>query len=182
MKISVIVPIYNVENYLEKCLNSLVNQTLQEIEILVINDGSTDDSQKIIEVFQNKFPQKIKAFTKENGGLSDARNFGIERARGEFIAFVDSDDYVSARMMEEMYGLAKKHEAEIVICNLQKVDENGIVTQKLTQIPNLPEKIDLEKHFSVFSDISYFACNKISNENFLKGKDFKKECISRISN
>ena len=174
MKISVIVPVYNVENYLEKCLNSLVNQTLQEIEILVINDGSTDDSQKIIEVFQNKFPQKIKAFTKENGGLSDARNFGIERARGEFIAFVDSDDYVSARMMEEMYGLAKKHEAEIVICNLQKVDENGIVTQKLTQITNLSEKIDLEQNFSVFSDISYFACNKIFKRELFDGKRFQK--------
>ena len=92
MKISVIVPVYNVENYLEKCLNSLVNQTLEEIEILVINDGSTDDSQKIIEVFQSKFPQKIKAFYKENGGLSDARNFGIDRASGNFLAFVDSDD------------------------------------------------------------------------------------------
>jgi glycosyltransferase involved in cell wall biosynthesis len=77
MKISVIVPVYNVENYLEKCLNSLVNQTLQEIEILVINDGSTDDSQKIIDDFQSKFPQKIKAFSKENGGLSDARNLEL---------------------------------------------------------------------------------------------------------
>ena len=174
MKISVIVPVYNVENYLEKCLNSLVNQTLEEIEILVINDGSTDDSQKIIEVFQSKFPQKIKTFAKENGGLSDARNFGIDRATGEFLAFVDSDDYVSATMMEEMYGLAKKHEAEIVICNLQKVDENGIVTQKLTQIPNLPEKVDLEKHFSVFSDISYFACNKIFKRELFEGKRFQK--------
>ena len=174
MKISVIVPVYNVENYLEKCLNSLVNQNLQEIEILVINDGSTDNSQKIIEVFQSKFPQKIKTFAKENGGLSDARNFGIDRATGEFLAFVDSDDYVSATMMEEMYGLAKKHEAEIVICNLQKVDENVIVTQKLTQIPNLPEKIDLEKHFSVFSDISYFACNKIFKRELFEGKRFQK--------
>ena len=174
MKISVIVPVYNVENYLEKCLNSLVNQNLQEIEILVINDGSTDNSQKIIEVFQSKFPQKIKTFAKENGGLSDARNFGIDRATGEFLAFVDSDDYVSATMMEEMYGLAKKHEAEIVICNLQKVDENGIVTQKLTQIPNLPEKVDLEKHFSVFSDISYFACNKIFKRELFEGKRFQK--------
>ena len=174
MKISVIVPVYNVENYLEKCLNSLVNQTLQEIEILVINDGSTDNSQKIIDVFQNKFPQKIKTFAKENGGLSDARNYGIDRATGEFLAFVDSDDYVSATMMEEMYGLAKKHEAEIVICNLQKVDENGNVTQKLTQIPNLPEKIDLEKHFSVFSDVSYFACNKIFKRELFEGKRFQK--------
>ena len=174
MKISVIVPVYNVEKYLEKCLNSLVNQTLQEIEILVINDGSTDNSQKIIEFFQSKFPQKIKTFAKENGGLSDARNFGIDRATGEFLAFVDSDDYVSVTMMEEMYGLAKKHEAEIVICNLQKVDENGIVTQKLTQIPNLPEKVDLEKHFSVFSDISYFACNKIFKRELFEGKSFQK--------
>ena len=174
MKISVIVPVYNVENYLEKCLNSLVNQTLQEIEILVINDGSTDNSQKIIEVFQSKFPQKIKTFAKENGGLSDARNYGIDRATGEFLAFVDSDDYVSTTMMEEMYGLAKKHEAEIVICNLQKVDEHGNVTQKLRQIPNLPEKIDLEKNFSVFSDISYFACNKIFKRELFDGKRFQK--------
>ena len=174
MKISVIVPVYNVENYLEKCLSSLVNQTLQEIEILVVNDGSTDNSQKIIDVFQNKFPQKIKTFAKENGGLSDARNFGIDRATGEFLAFVDSDDYVSVTMMEEMYGLAKKHEAEIVICNLQKVDEHGNVTQKLRQIPNLPEKIDLEKNFSVFSDISYFACNKIFKKELFEGKRFQK--------
>ena len=174
MKISVIVPVYNVENYLEKCLNSLVNQTLEEIEILVINDGSTDGSQKIIDDFQRKFPQKIKAFSKENGGLSDARNFGIDRATGEFLAFVDSDDSVSEVMMEEMYHLAIKNKAELVICNLQKVDENGKVTLKLTQIPNLSEKIDLEKNFSVFSDISYFACNKIFKRELFEGKRFQK--------
>ena len=174
MKISVIVPVYNVENYLEKCLNSLVNQTLEEIEILVINDGSTDDSQKIIEVFQHKFPQKIKVFTKENGGLSDARNFGIDRASGNFLAFVDSDDYVSENMLQEMYDLAIKNEAELVICNLQKVDEHGNVTQKLTQIPNLSGKIDLEKNFSVFADLSYFACNKIFKKELFDGKRFQK--------
>jgi len=174
MKISVIVPVYNVENYLEKCLNSLVNQTLEEIEILVINDGSTDDSQKIIDEFQKKFPQKIKAFSKENGGLSDARNFGIERASGNFLAFVDSDDYISENMLQEMYDLAIKNEAELVICNLQKVDEHGNVTQKLTQIPNFSEKIDLEKNFSVFSDISYFACNKIFKRELFAGKKFQK--------
>lgn len=174
MKISVIVPVYNVENYLEKCLNSLVNQTLQEIEILVINDGSTDNSQKIIDEFQEKFPQKIKVFTKENGGLSDARNFGIDRAIGEFLAFVDSDDYVSENMLQEMYDLAIKNQAELVICNLQKVDENGNVTQKLTQIPNFSDKINLEKNFSVFADISYFACNKIFKKELFEGKRFQK--------
>ncbi len=173
-KVSVIVPVYNVEKYLEKCLKSLVNQTLQDIEILVVNDGSTDSSQEIMNRFSENFPHKIKIFSKENGGLSDARNFGISRAEGEFLAFVDSDDYVSENMLEEMYGLAQKHQCEMVICNLQKVDENGKVTQKLTQVPNMPEKIDLEQNFSVFSDISYFACNKIFKKELFEGRRFQK--------
>ncbi len=173
-KVSVIVPVYNVEKYLEKCLDSLVNQTLEAIEIIVVNDGSSDDSQKIMDGFQEKYPDKIKGYTKENGGLSDARNFGIDKAIGEFIGFVDSDDYVTETMFEEMYNLSQKHQAEMVICNLQKVDETGKVTQKLTQLPNMPEKIDLKEHFSVFSDLSYFACNKIFRKELFREKRFKK--------
>lgn len=173
-KVSIIVPVYNVELYLEKCLQSLVNQTLQDIEILVVNDGSKDNSQQIIDQFQAKYPEKIFPFQKENGGLSDARNFGLDRANGEFIGFVDSDDYVGETMFEEMYDLAKKHEAEMVICNLQKVDEHGNITQKLTQIPNMPEKIVLKEHFSVFSDLSYFACNKIFDRKLFENQIFKK--------
>lgn len=172
-KVSVIVPVYNVENYLRKCLDSLVGQTLQEIEIIVVNDGSKDGSQQIIDEYQNKFPEKIKAFIKENGGLSDARNYGLRHVSGEYIGFVDSDDYVTETMFEEMYTLAQKHTAEMVICNIQKVNEHGTVTQKLTQIPNMPEKIDLETHFSVFSDISYFACNKIFKRELFLNKRFK---------
>ncbi|WOC52545.1 glycosyl transferase family 2 [Bergeyella porcorum] len=173
-KVSIIVPVYNVEHYLNKCLSSLVNQSLQEIEILVVNDGSTDNSQQIIDDFQQRFPEKIFPFVKENGGLSDARNFALDRASGEFIGFVDSDDYVTETMFDEMYHLAKKHNAEMVVCNLQKVDEFGTVTQKLTQIPNMPEKINLKEHFSVFSDLSYFACNKLFNRELFKEKRFKK--------
>lgn len=173
-KVSVIVPVYNVEHYLEKCLSSLVNQSLQEIEILVVNDGSTDNSQQIIDDFQQRFPEKIFPFVKENGGLSDARNFALDRASGEFIGFVDSDDYVTETMFDEMYHLAKKHNAEMVVCNLQKVEEFGTVTQKLTQIPNMPEKINLKEHFSVFSDLSYFACNKLFNRELFREKRFKK--------
>ena len=173
-KVSVIVPVYNVESYLEKCLNSLVNQTLAEIEIIVVNDGSEDNSKKIIDDFQQKYPLIIRSFSKENGGLSDARNFGLAKATGEFVGFVDSDDYVSETMFEEMYQLAKKHSAEMVICNLQKVDEDGNVTQKLTQIPHMPEKIELANNLSVFSDISYFACNKIFKRELFHNKYFKK--------
>ncbi|RXM50835.1 MULTISPECIES: glycosyltransferase [unclassified Chryseobacterium] len=173
-RISIIVPVYNVENYLTQCLDSLVNQTHQNIEILVVNDGSKDNSGDIITVYAEKYPDKIKAFTKENGGLSDARNFGIDKATGDYIGFVDSDDYVTETMFEEMLFLAEKHQAEIVICNIQKVDENGLVTQKLTQIPNMPEKIRLEDHFSVFSDISYFACNKLFRKELFNQKRFKK--------
>ncbi|MDQ0476623.1 glycosyltransferase [Chryseobacterium sp. MDT2-18] len=173
-KISIIVPVYQVEKYLRKCLDSLVNQTLKDIEILVVNDGSPDQSQKIIDEFQEQFPLKIKSFIKENGGLSDARNFGLDKATGEFIGFVDSDDEVSKTMFEEMYTLAQKHDAEMVICNLQKVDQQGNISQKLTQIPNMPEKIDLRENFSVFSDLSYFACNKIFKRELFENSRFKK--------
>ena len=174
LKISVIVPVYQVEKYLSKCLSSLVNQTLESIEIIIVDDGSRDNSAQIIKEFSNKYPQKIKSFYKENGGLSEARNFGIDHAVGEFIAFVDSDDYVDETMLEEMYLLAVKHGAEMVICNLQKVNEQGSITQKLTQIPNMPERMDLKVHFSIFGDLSYFACNKIFHRSLFDGFRFKK--------
>lgn len=174
VKVSVIVPVYQGEKELSKCLASLVNQTLDEIEIIVVNDGSTDGSGEIISEFSQRFPSKIKTFTKENGGLSDARNFGLDRATGQYIGFVDADDEVSANMFAEMYALAEKHAAEMVICNIQKVNEAGKITQKLTQIPNMPERIVLEDHFSVFADLSYFACNKIFRADLFHNKRFKK--------
>lgn len=173
-KISVIVPVYNVGDYLNKCLDSLISQTYQNIEILVVDDGSEDCSEEIIIDYAKRFPEKIKAFKKQNGGLSDARNFGIERATGDYFGFVDSDDYVTVGMFEEMISLAVKHDADMVICNIQKVDELGNITQKLSQIPNMPEKIDLENHFSVFSDVSYFACNKLFRKELFVEKRFKK--------
>lgn len=173
-KVSIIVPVYNVENYLTKCLDSLVNQSLSNIEVLVVNDGSKDSSEKIMEGYAQRYPEKIKAFTKENGGLSDARNFGLDRASGDYIGFVDSDDYVSETMFEEMFLLGEKHQAKMVICNIQKVDETGKITQKLTQLPNMPEKITLENNFSVFSDISYFACNKLFKKELFNQRRFKK--------
>lgn len=124
MKVSVIVPVYNVESYLEKCLDSLVNQTLKEIEILVVNDGSPDNSQKIIDEYTKKY-KNVKSFIKENGGLSDARNYGIKYATGEYLSFVDADDYVHKDMLQKMYQKAKKNNLDIVVCDFFNVYEDG---------------------------------------------------------
>jgi len=116
-KVSVIVPFYNVERYIKKCLDSLINQTLEEIELILVNDGSTDDSYKIAKQFQEKYPDKVKYYEKINGGLGDARNFGINYATGEYVAFLDSDDYVEPTMYEEMYKEAKQSNADMVECD-----------------------------------------------------------------
>ena len=117
IKVSIIVPFYNVENYIEKCLQSLVNQTLKDIEILLVNDGSKDKSETIAKQFVEKYPNKIVYLTKENGGLSDARNYAIPYAKGEYIAFLDSDDYVETNMYEEMYCKAKEEDLDYVECD-----------------------------------------------------------------
>ena len=126
VKVSVIVPVYNVEQYLEKCLDSLVNQTLKDIEIIVVNDGTPDNSQKIIDKYAKKY-KNIKAYIKENGGLSSARNFGIKKANGEYIAFVDSDDYVTKDMYQKMYQKAISGNFDMVVCDLNYVYDNKVV-------------------------------------------------------
>ena len=115
-KVSLIIPVYNVENYIEKCLNSVVNQTLKDMEVIIVNDGSKDSSKQKIEKYLKKYP-RIKYIEKENGGLSDARNYGMQYATGEYIAFLDSDDYVEETMYEEMYNVAQKEAADMVECN-----------------------------------------------------------------
>ena len=113
-KISVIVPIYNVEEYLEKCLDSLVNQTLKDIEIILINDGSPDNSEAIVKKYLKKYKEKIIYHKKENEGQGIARNYGIKLAKGEFISFVDSDDYIDLTMLEKLYNKAIKENSDIV--------------------------------------------------------------------
>jgi glycosyltransferase involved in cell wall biosynthesis len=173
MKVSVIVPVYNTAQYLRKCLNSLVNQTLTDMEFIVVNDGSPDNSQEIIDEFTSKY-SKIKGFIKPNGGLSDARNFGIEHASGEFIGFVDSDDYVSADMFERMYQKAMEHTADIVFCDLEKVNERGEAFRDLPQSPQLPERIELEKDFTIFGEMACFACNKLFKKELFQELRFRK--------
>ena len=116
-KVSVIVPFYNVEGYIEKCLETLVNQTLEDIEIILVNDGSKDRSIEIVNKFLEAYPDKLVYLEKENGGLSDARNYAIPYAKGEYIAFLDSDDYVEKDMYQKMYELAKKENSDMVECD-----------------------------------------------------------------
>lgn len=115
-KVSLIIPVYNVENYIEKCLNSVVNQTLKDMEVIIVNDGSKDLSKQKIQKYLEKYPW-IKYLEKENGGLSDARNYGMPYATGKYIAFLDSDDYVEETMYEEMYNIAEKENADMVDCD-----------------------------------------------------------------
>ena len=122
-KVSVIVPVYNSEKYIKKCLDSLINQSLKDIEIILIDDGSTDNSLEIIKKYSNKYPN-IKYKTKENEGQAVARNVGIDMATGEFISFVDSDDYIDTSMLENLYLNSLKNNSDIVICNYFEEYEN----------------------------------------------------------
>ena len=123
-RVSIIIPVWGVEKYIGKCLDSLVNQTLEDIEIIVVNDGSLDNSQSIIDKYVAKHPDKVKSYIKENGGQGSARNYGIKVSTGEYIAFVDSDDFVELDMFEKMYNKAKKDKSDIVICGSYNVCEN----------------------------------------------------------
>ena len=105
-KVSVIVPIYNVEKYIEKCINSLLSQTLEDIQIILVNDGSKDNSGNIAKEYEKNNKDRVIYVEKENGGLSDARNYGLKYATGDFIAFLDSDDYIEKNAYEEMYNKA----------------------------------------------------------------------------
>lgn len=124
-KLSIILPVYNTEQYLEKCLNSILNNTFQDFELIIVNDGSPDNSEKIILDFKDKYKDKIVYIKKENGGLSDARNFGLKHAKGEYISFIDSDDYIEHDMYEKMMNKLEQHPFDIVACDVNLVYENS---------------------------------------------------------
>jgi len=122
-KVSIIVPIYNVEKYLKRCLESLLNQTLRDIEIILVNDGSPDNCPQLCDEYAKK-DSRVTVIHKENGGLGFARNSGLEIAQGSYIAFVDSDDYVDLNMYEKLLSTAEKFSLDTVYCGLNNVDAN----------------------------------------------------------
>lgn len=123
-QISVIIPVYNVEKYLEKCVYSILNQTLEADEIILVNDGSTDKSGEICNRLESE-NERIRVLNKENGGLSDARNYGVKNSNGQYITFIDSDDYVRCDYLELLYKGLKKNNADISVVNHQSVYENS---------------------------------------------------------
>lgn len=118
MKVSIIVPVYNAEEYLYQCLDSLVSQTLDEYEIILIDDGSKDSSAEIMEEYKSRYPQRIQTLHVENGGQGRARNIGMRLAKGEYLGFVDSDDWVDPAMFQTLYEAAAAEEADMVICDV----------------------------------------------------------------
>ena len=174
--VSVIVPVYNTSKYLRKCLDSLVNQTYKNIEIIIINDGSTDNSDEIIKEYEQKY-NFIKYFKNENQGISKTRNFGIEKANGEYILFVDSDDYVDETLIEKAYNYANENNLDMVVWDYyQNYDDKKLEEYRLPEfnITNILETPTL------LNDLNYAPWNKLykkclwDNHEFpmLKYEDF----------
>lgn len=170
IKVSVIVAIYNTDQYLAKCIESLLNQTLEEIEIILVNDGSTDESKSICDYYAEK-DIRVRCLHQENAGPSVARNHGINISNGKYLAFVDSDDYVEKNMYEVMYYNAEKNKSDIVVCNFFRdwtdfeVEEGVLkIEEQLVDI----DKIGLQKYLS-----KYWL--KLRYANYIWNKLYKRE-------
>lgn len=180
IKVSVIVPVYNVEKYIKKSLNSIINQTLKEIEIICVNDGSLDKSRDILERYSKK-DSRIIIIDKENGGLSSARNAGMKVAKGEYIAFVDSDDWIKETMYERLYNNAKQNDSEMVICAVHKYDDSKrrIVDDDRYYTLGYFEPKFFEGTFTHYDTADFLlqvcvmAWNKIYKREFLEAKNAK---------
>ena len=148
MKISVIVPVYNTEKYLNKCLDSILAQTFTDFELILIDDGSTDNSGKICDEYAEK-DSRVKVFHKENGGVSRARNLGIDNASGEYLSFIDSDDFVRPEMYAELIAVAEEQAVDLVISNIEL---NGNL------LPNkAPKNERLDKKYIHDNVLPYFS-------------------------
>ena len=161
-KISIVVPIFNVENYLQRCIDSIINQTYINIEIILVNDGSTDSCFKICEKYA-KQDARILVIDKKNGGLGSARNAGIEKMTGDYVAFVDSDDCLDSFFIEKLFSLLKLHDADIAVCGfcgfakeneLNKKKKRKIVTKTLDSNNSL-------KNMFRWDGIGWTAWNKL---------------------
>jgi len=168
IKVSIIVPVYNNEKYLPRCMDSLVNQTLDNIEIIAADDCSSDSSLTILREYEKKYPDKVKVIARrKNGGPGGARNSCLNIASGEYIGFVDSDDYVKKDMFKKLYRIAKRADYDLVECGCYWEAENKYAPPALTD--NVVGVLDINKRKSIFSnlyDIGWL-CTKIVKRNII---------------
>lgn len=150
-KVSIIIPVYNAEKYLTECIESVLNQKMQEIELIMIDDGSKDQSACIMKKYMCKYPDIIKCIFQKNQGQSAARNRGLEMAKGSYIVFVDSDDYIGPNYIKSLFEAADRYESDMVLCDYTKVDEEGNILREYKA--NYEEKgVRIP---------SYISCNRI---------------------
>lgn len=169
-QISVIIPIYNVEKYLPKCIDSVINQTYGNIEILLINDGSTDNCGLICDHYADK-DNRVNVIHKENGGLSSARNVGLSLAEGRYIAFLDSDDWIDPEMYKVLIEALERTGADIAACGFKEVYQNKIIVQSYSGFETIYDKINaINSLFDETKNIRFEVWNKV----------FKKEIIGDI--
>ena len=172
--ISIIIPVYNVEKYLKKCIDSVCNQTYKNIEIILVDDGSTDSSGKICDEYAG-IDGRIKVVHKENGGLSDARNTGIENASGKLIAFIDSDDYVSQSMIDLLYKKLSYDNSDIALCGVAHINENGEI------VNNSIESLSVYDGVLTADETMYKLCSPEGGYySIICNKLFKKELFDGI--
>ena len=143
-KLSVIVPVYNTEKYLRQCVDSILGQTLSELEIILVNDGSKDNSGVICDEYAAKYDQ-VTVIHKENGGVSSARRAGVAAAKGEYVAFVDSDDWIDPDMYAQMLASAREHDADAVLCDILFELDKGIIVRENDAPAGVYCGSDLEK-------------------------------------
>lgn len=167
LKFSIIVPVYGVEKYILKCIESVKDQTLEDFECLIINDGTKDNSMELAKQAIGD-DSRFKIFDKKNGGLSDTRNYGIERAQGEYIFFLDSDDYIGPTLLEDTYKKAKENDSDIVCFDMMYVYENG--KEKVSSAGEYDVTSYRETPELLF--INNSANNKIFKNVFMKNRRF----------
>ena len=170
MLISVIVPVYNTEKYLDKCIQSILGQTYSNIELLLIDDGSTDSSGEICDKYA-QLDHRVRVFHKENGGASTARNMGLDNAKGSWIAFVDSDDWIDSEMYSEMHSLAVTESVDAVYCDIMFED---LGVQSVCSYNNKFEDHQLMQKCLVPISVQYFSmCNKLIAKNVFESNNIR---------
>lgn len=138
IKVSVVIPVYNGEGYIKRCLDSLIEQTLDSVEVIIVNDGSKDNTLSLLQQYQERYPNLFKVFTVVNGGQGIARNFGAKQAKGKYLCFIDSDDYVHPEMLQKLYDSAENNQSDLVICSYYRVNEQGdILYSEMDKVRNI---------------------------------------------